>query len=67
MISEKNFSKDWIYNICTRLRRGKNIADPELTEKVINALYLLECIKKVDLKFIFKGGTISVIMASGSQ
>ena len=62
MISEKNFSKDWIYNICNLLKKGKNIADPELTEKVINALYLLQCIKKVGLKFIFKGGTALLLL-----
>lgn len=62
MITENNFSKDWVYSICDLLKRGKNQADPELVEKVINALYLLESIKKVGLKFIFKGGTALLLL-----
>jgi len=62
MITEKNFSKDWIFNICNLLRKGKNKADPELTEKVIIALFLLESIKKTGLKFIFKGGTALLLL-----
>ncbi len=62
MITEKNFSKDWIYNICNLLKRGKKKADPELTEKVVYALYLLESIKKAGLKFIFKGGTALLLL-----
>jgi len=62
MISEKNFSKNQISSISSLLRWGKKKADPELTEKVINALYLVECIKKLDLKFIFKGGTALLLL-----
>jgi len=62
VITEKNFSKDWIYRVCDLFRKGKNKTDPELTEKVINALYLLESIKKVGLKFIFKGGTALLLL-----
>lgn len=62
MISEKNFSKNQIYTISNLLRRGKKKADPELTEKVTNALYLVECVKKLDLKFIFKGGTALLLL-----
>ena len=51
MITENNFSKDWVYSICDLLKRGKNQADPELVEKVINALYLLESIKKATHKY----------------
>ena len=62
MMSAKNFTKDWIYNICKSLKRGRNIADPALVEKVINALYLLERIAKTDLEFIFKGGTALLLL-----
>jgi len=62
MMSAKNFTKDWIYNICKSLKRGKKITDPALVEKVINALYLLESIAKTDLEFIFKGGTALLLL-----
>ena len=62
MIKENSFSKEWINSRCALLKRGKNKADPELVEKVIYALYLLESIKKIGLPFIFKGGTALLLL-----
>ncbi|MCL5772595.1 MAG: nucleotidyl transferase AbiEii/AbiGii toxin family protein [Actinobacteria bacterium] len=62
MIKENSFSKEWIISRCVLLKRGKNKADPELVEKVIYALYLLESIKKAGLPFIFKGGTALLLL-----
>ncbi|MBM3700442.1 MAG: nucleotidyl transferase AbiEii/AbiGii toxin family protein [Actinobacteria bacterium] len=62
MIKENSFSKEWINSRCVFLQRGKNKANPELVEKVIYALYLLESIKKTGLPFIFKGGTALLLL-----
>ena len=60
MISEKSFSKEWI----TELRRRKEYkkSHPELMEKMILALYLVEMLVKEGLDFIFKGGTCLTLL-----
>lgn len=62
MITNKNFTKEWIEDKSNSIKKGKKKADPELIEKVINALYLLENLVKVDLNFIFKGGTSLILL-----
>ncbi|QZY55139.1 nucleotidyl transferase AbiEii/AbiGii toxin family protein [Crassaminicella profunda] len=62
MISNKTFTKEWINDRSNYFKRGRKQADPQLIEKVINALYLLENLTKTKLEFIFKGGTSLLLL-----
>lgn len=62
MISDLSFTKEWIQDRSKKFKSGRRQADPELIEKVINALYLLENLVKNKLDFIFKGGTSLVLL-----
>ncbi|MDQ2086067.1 nucleotidyl transferase AbiEii/AbiGii toxin family protein [Herbivorax sp. ANBcel31] len=62
MIAKKNFTKEWIQDRARTIKKGKKQACPELIEKVINALYLLENLVNSKLKFIFKGGTSLLLL-----
>src|SRR5665647_2129818 len=62
MIHENTFTNEWIQKISEYYKLGKKRADPALIEKVTKALYLLECLAKTNLKFIFKGGTSLLLL-----
>lgn len=62
MITTESLTADWIKNVSLSLKKGKNTADPTLMEKLIFAMYLLECIAESGLKFIFKGGTSLILL-----
>ena len=52
MLTKENFSLEHI----TNLREGSK-RDPGLIERVLFAFGLLEALRKVELPFVFKGGT----------
>lgn len=62
MIDKSTFTNDWIKNRSEYFKNGKNKGNSELIEKVISALYLLECLVSQDVKLIFKGGTSLVLL-----
>ena len=62
MIHEKTFTNEWIQKISEDYKLGRKRADPALIEKVTKALYLLECLAKTDLEFIFKGNTSLLLL-----
>ena len=55
MIEDKSFSKEWLDGL--RQREGYAKAHPEIMEKMIYALYLVEKLVSKGLDFTFKGGT----------
>jgi predicted nucleotidyltransferase component of viral defense system len=57
MIEESSCSSRWI-----DAKSKEFSSDPIIIEKVIRALILLESIQKLNLKFIFKGGTALMLM-----
>jgi hypothetical protein len=57
MIEESSCNANWIDAKAKEFR-----SDPIIVEKVIRALILLESIQKLNLKFIFKGGTALMLM-----
>lgn len=52
MLSKDNFSIEHIIDL-----RNKSKRDSGLLEKVLYAFGLLEALRRVELPFIFKGGT----------
>jgi hypothetical protein len=62
MISKQSRSKEWIMGI----REKSNKTDPQLIEKMILALTLVEGLQTSGLNFIFKGGT-SLLLLRGSR
>ncbi|MGM0582867.1 MAG: nucleotidyl transferase AbiEii/AbiGii toxin family protein [Bacteroidota bacterium] len=58
MINENSLDLEWINKVSVENRRIDRI----LIEKVIRALYLLEGLAKVDLNFVFKGGTALMLL-----
>jgi hypothetical protein len=55
MIEAISFSKEWIEGL--RKKQGYEKAHPEIMEKMIYALYLVERLVAEELDFTFKGGT----------
>ena len=62
MISKHSRSKEWIMGI----RNKSQKTDPQLIEKMILALTLVESLQTSGLNYIFKGGT-SLILLMGSK
>ena len=60
MILENTFTKEWIQSVKTQKSYRK--INPEILEKMIYALYLLEALQKEKLDFIFKGGTCLALL-----
>lgn len=58
MISEVSQTEEWINS----RRKLFNNADPILVEKVIKAFTLLEALCKLEVSFIFKGGTALLLL-----
>lgn len=63
MIDSKTLDISWINDISAKNRK----ADKILVEKVIRALFLLEGLAKVDLNFVFKGGTALMLIMDSSK
>ena len=63
MISKSCYSKEWI------LEKRKELPkkNPELIEKVIMALTLLEKLKLSGLDFTFKGGTSLILLLKSAH
>lgn len=55
MIDDKSFSKEWLEELRKKVGYGK--AHPEIMEKMIYALYLVEKLVSEGLDLTFKGGT----------
>lgn len=64
MIHKDTLTKEWIIQFRERPELKKN--DPALIEKMIFALYLLECLAKQPFDFIFKGGTSLILILDKS-
>ncbi|MCD4732166.1 MAG: nucleotidyl transferase AbiEii/AbiGii toxin family protein [Bacteroidales bacterium] len=63
MIDNKTLDIEWINEVSAKNRK----ADKILVEKVIRALYLLEGLAKVNLDFVFKGGTALMLLMDSSK
>lgn len=63
MIDSKTLDIAWINDISAKNRK----ADKILVEKVIRALFLLEGLAKIDLNFVFKGGTALMFIMDSSK
>jgi hypothetical protein len=62
MISSRSFSKEWLLHVNKTLGWNRQEVQLKNMEKAIAALYLLECLKKESLDFIFKGGTSLLLL-----
>ena len=65
MIHSDTLTKDWILKF--RNEPGLKKSDPALIEKMIYALYLLECMAQQPIDFVFKGGTSLVLIMEESN
>jgi predicted nucleotidyltransferase component of viral defense system len=63
MIDKKTLDINWINEVSAKNRK----ADKILIEKVIRALFLLEGLVKIDLDFVFKGGTALMLLMDSSK
>jgi predicted nucleotidyltransferase component of viral defense system len=63
MISKSTLNIDWINSVSRRNRK----ADKILVEKVIRAFFLLEGLAKVNLNFVFKGGTALMLILDSAK
>ncbi|MCF8262138.1 MAG: nucleotidyl transferase AbiEii/AbiGii toxin family protein [Melioribacteraceae bacterium] len=63
MIDKESLDIEWI-NKVSAIKRN---ADRILVEKVIRALLLLEGLAKINLEFIFKGGTALMLLLNSSR
>ncbi|ACV62683.1 hypothetical protein Dtox_1835 [Desulfofarcimen acetoxidans DSM 771] len=62
MIKQEAFTEDWINHKANELKNISKYIDPILLEKVTKALYLIECLTKSKMSFIFKGGTAVILL-----
>ncbi len=63
MIDKKSLGIEWINKVSAKKRN----ADRILVEKVIRALLLLEGLAKINLEFVFKGGTALMLLLNSSR
>ncbi len=63
MIDSRTLTIGWINEVSAKNRK----ADKILVEKVIRALLLLEGLAKIDLDFVFKGGTALMLLLGSSR
>lgn len=63
MIDKKTLDINWIMEVSAKNRK----ADKILIEKLIRALFLLEGLVKIDLDFVFKGGTALMLLMDSSK
>lgn len=64
MIHNDTLTKEWILQFREKPELKKH--DPALIEKMIYALYLLECLAKQSFDFVFKGGTSLILLLDES-
>jgi hypothetical protein len=64
VITERTFTKDWLLAVNESLGWNRQKTQLKNLEKAIAALYLLERLATVKLKFIFKGGDIAPVTAA---
>lgn len=62
MIKELCLHKEWIENRGDHFKKGRIKGSPQLIEKVIYALYLLENLSDKGVEFTFKGGTCLLLL-----
>ncbi len=62
MLLKENFTKEHIDNL-----RSESNRDPILLERTIFAFGMLEALRKVDMPFIFKGGTSLILLLDYPQ
>ena len=62
MISERSFSKEWLIKVNQTLGWNRQEVQLKNLEKAVAALYLLECLTKEQIDFIFKGGTSLLLL-----
>src|ERR1035437_6589189 len=60
MIKDESFSKQWILGMWQKAEYRKS--HPELMEKMIYALYLVEKLSEQNISFVFKGGTCLTLL-----
>ncbi|MDD2636409.1 MAG: nucleotidyl transferase AbiEii/AbiGii toxin family protein [Bacteroidales bacterium] len=63
MISKSTLNIEWINEVSAKNRK----ADKILVEKVIRAFFLLEGLAKMDLNFVFKGGTALMLIMNSAK
>ena len=63
MIDKRTLDINWINEVSAKNRK----VDKILIEKVIRALFLLEGLVKIDLDFVFKGGTALMLLMDSSK
>lgn len=61
MLKRENFTEEHIRNLQQSSRR-----DPVLLERAVYAFGLLEALARVELPFIFKGGTCLMLLMDSS-
>ena len=60
MISNKSFTREWLESFVNP--KAKKKIQPDLLEKMIHALALLEKLAQQDIDYIFKGGTCLTLL-----
>ena len=60
MISDKTFSRDWLESFINP--KAKKKIQPDLLEKMIHSLALLEHLAQSEVDYIFKGGTCITLL-----
>lgn len=60
MISNKSFTREWLESFINP--KAKKKIQPDLLEKMIHALALLEKLAQQDIDYIFKGGTCLTLL-----
>ena len=63
MIDKNTLTQQWI----DKVSKSNRNADKILVEKVIRALLLLEGLSKVELPFVFKGGTALMLLMNSAK
>lgn len=62
MILEQTFTRDWLLKVNSDLNWNRRETQLKNLEKAVAALYLLECLSKANIDFIFKGGTSLLLL-----
>lgn len=62
MILQQSFTRDWLLKVNSDLNWNRRETQLKNLEKAVAALYLLECLSKANIDFIFKGGTSLLLL-----
>jgi len=65
MISSKSFTREWLESFINP--KAKKIIQPDLLEKMIHALALLEKLAQQNIDYIFKGGTCLTLLLESAN